>query len=174
MPRRHSKTSGQTVLARVREQKAMALRMGGSTYDDIGRVLGVSRAAAHKAVTRAMAEIACEAKEDAATLRDLEARRLDELQLAVWRRALAGEAAAIEAALRIMARRARMLGLDAPANHRHSGPDGGAIPIASLALDPDKLKSLTDQELDILERVCRNLAGNGPSGGTGGDSTPRG
>lgn len=51
-------------------------------------------------------------------LRALEALRLDRLQLVVWDRALAGDLRAIDSALAIMAQRAKLLGLNAPAKQR--------------------------------------------------------
>jgi len=44
----------------------------------------------------------------------LEALRLDQMQAALWQRATDGEVRAIDRILRIMERRARLLGLDEP------------------------------------------------------------
>lgn len=46
-------------------------------------------------------------------------------------------------------------------DHRHSGPNGGAIPLA--AFTPEMLSSLTDEELDNLDRTLQKL-GLGGSG----------
>lgn len=46
--------------------------------------------------------------------RGLEAARLNELQRAVWPLAVAGDIAAVTACIRIIDRRAKLLGLDAP------------------------------------------------------------
>jgi hypothetical protein len=46
-------------------------------------------------------------------LRTLETRRLDALQASVWDRAMDGDLAAAAAALRIIAARCRLMGLDA-------------------------------------------------------------
>lgn len=51
---------------------------------------------------------------DRAELRTLEAQRLDRLFLVVWRQALTGDLAAVDRALRIQDRRAKLLGLDEP------------------------------------------------------------
>jgi hypothetical protein len=45
-------------------------------------------------------------------LRDLELRRLDALQVAHWDRAMEGDSRATEIVLKVMARRARLLGRD--------------------------------------------------------------
>lgn len=34
--------------------------------------------------------------------------------------------------------------------HRHSGPGGGAIPVSHIALDPEKLKNMSAEELRVL------------------------
>jgi hypothetical protein len=90
------------------------MRRGGASFDQIGRSLGVTRSAAFKAVRRVLARIAREASEDAAELRQLEQQRLDVLLAACWPTAVKGDMQAIDRALRIAERRARLLGLDAP------------------------------------------------------------
>lgn len=52
--------------------------------------------------------------ENVTELRRLEGARLDRLQAAVWPKALSGDPAAVRAVVRLMERRARLLGLDAP------------------------------------------------------------
>jgi hypothetical protein len=47
-------------------------------------------------------------------LREIELDRLDRLQRGIWERAKDGDIRAIDAVLRIIDRRARLLGLDAP------------------------------------------------------------
>jgi transposase-like protein len=109
-----SETSPGRLSAREREQRAVAMRRGGASYDQIARAIGITRSAACKAVRRVLARIAREASEDAAELRALEQQRLDALLAAVWPRAAKGDLAAVDRALRIAERRARLLGLDAP------------------------------------------------------------
>jgi hypothetical protein len=100
-------------LARKREAEALALRLAGATFEDIARQLGLSaRQVAKDAYERALNRLAPIADREKA--RALEAARLDRLQLVHWQKALAGDADATQAVLGIMARRARLLGLDAP------------------------------------------------------------
>ncbi len=47
--------------------------------------------------------------------------------LALWRRVQSGDDHAIDRALRIMERRARLLGLDAATKTEHTGKEGGPI-----------------------------------------------
>ena len=100
-------------LARKREADALALRLAGATFEDIARQLGLAgRAPAKDAYERALIRLAPIADREKA--RSLEAARLDRLQLVHWQKALGGDADATNAVLNIMARRARLLGLDAP------------------------------------------------------------
>ena len=69
---------------------------------------------AYKRITHALAEINRQVSESADELRTLEACRLNELLNALWVRAIGGDEKAIDRVLRIMERRARLLGLDAP------------------------------------------------------------
>lgn len=65
-------------------------------------------------LARALKERQDMAAADRVELRTLEAQRLDRLFLVVWRQALAGDLAAVDRALRIQDRRAKLLGLDEP------------------------------------------------------------
>jgi predicted DNA-binding protein (UPF0251 family) len=96
---------------REREAKALRLRAEGATYDEIGRQLGVSRPMAARVVHRALDRVV---REPANHLIALECTRLDLLTKAHMPKALAGSARAAEIVLRVMERRARLLGLDAP------------------------------------------------------------
>jgi hypothetical protein len=99
-------------LASDRERQALDLRKAGASFDAIAKQLGYSDpSGAHRAVTRALDRIPNEA---AASLRVVEAERLDRLLLAVWKDALAGDLKAMDRALRILDQRARLLGLNLP------------------------------------------------------------
>jgi hypothetical protein len=58
--------------------------------------------------------LAATIQEPADELRRLEAERLDALLEAVWPEAMTGRRSAVESALRIMDRRSKLVGLDAP------------------------------------------------------------
>ncbi len=59
-------------------------------------------------------------------------------------------------------------------DHRHAGPRGGPIPFAGYVVPPERLKDLSDQELDDLERLARKLGAGASDPGTdpGGASSP--
>ena len=73
------------------------------------------RSSAWKIVQRGLQRAPAESAED---LRTLEAARLDALQSAVWQLAIDGDIKATTAVLRIMERRARLLGLDVPSKQQ--------------------------------------------------------
>ena len=98
------------VRAHERHLQALELRKAGVTYEVIAGQLGYANASgARKAVVSALKATL---REPAAELRELELARLDAMLLPLWRRVQAGDEKAVDRALRIMERRARLLGLD--------------------------------------------------------------
>jgi hypothetical protein len=110
----HSKNSPARVLATQRRQQAVALRTEGRTYKQIGQELGVSLPRAHQLVDEAMATTRAETAANVEELRSREMVKLDALEDAIWARAAGGDLKAQEGVLRLMTRRAKLLGLDAP------------------------------------------------------------
>ena len=119
-----SASQSRAVIAAERRARALQLRKEGANFDQIAEELGMSRSAAHKTVQRAIAELATLAETEVAEIRALESARLDELQHAVWPQAVAGDLPALDRVIRIMERRARLLGLDAPAKIASTNPEG--------------------------------------------------
>ena len=105
-----SKSSPRRIEAKERQRQALELRKAGVTFEQIAVSVGFrSKQAAHDSVRRALADIP---KLPAMELRTLDAERLDALEFAVWRTALAGDLGAIDRVLRILQQRARLLGLE--------------------------------------------------------------
>ena len=94
--------------------EAVKLRKMGFGYPQIADRVGYnSRQAAHQAVTTALAEIREHTAESADDLRTLEAERLDQLwQIAMTEAITNRDMRAIDTALRIQDRRAKLFGLD--------------------------------------------------------------
>ena len=89
--------------------QALQLRLAGNTLESIAQKCGYgSKASAHKAIKRAMAELPVEHAEE---LRDLQVARYDELLVAWWQRAKKDINAA-HLVLKIEDQRARLLGLN--------------------------------------------------------------
>lgn len=104
--------------AHIRAAQALDLRMGGATYRQIAERLGYKGpSGALQAVRLALHE---HAAEPATQVRDLEAARLDRLMMSLWPTATSMTAphaermAAIDRVIKLMDRRAALLGLDAP------------------------------------------------------------
>jgi hypothetical protein len=102
------------VQAAVRRKEAVDLRVEGKTYREIAQELGVTPTRARQLVAEALAALQGETAESAEELRRLELDRLDQLQSGLWEEAAGGNLKAVGAALKIMERRARLVGLDAP------------------------------------------------------------
>lgn len=100
------------VKAADKQRQALELRKAGVTYARIAEQLGYrSPSGAHKAVELALKSVLSEPAEE---VRQLELERLDSMLLALWPQVRNGNHGAIDRALRVMERRARLLGLDAP------------------------------------------------------------
>jgi hypothetical protein len=131
-----SKTSEKRISAIERQRQALELRSAGVGFADIAARLGYSGASgAYKAVWVALRRTL---QEPADELRKLELKRCDDMHLALWMRARAGDEAAIDRVLRIMERRARYLGLDAPTRM--------SFDVDVSQLDDDQLRRIANGE----------------------------
>jgi hypothetical protein len=123
----HSRSSPTRVQAAERRSKALELRKSGLTFAQIGRALGCSEQRAHKVVTEELGRLNSQRAEQAAEVTRLELQRLDDLLLGLWDSAKAGDLQAVDRALKIMERRARLLGIDAPEKQELCGAGGGPL-----------------------------------------------
>jgi hypothetical protein len=95
-----------------REIQAISLRRQGLTYAEIAQQVGYSdHVGAMRAVKRGMQKAL---QEPADELREIEASRLDLAQAKIWPKVEQGDTKAVMTLIRIMERRAKLLGLDAP------------------------------------------------------------
>lgn len=96
----------------TREAEVLRLRRGGLTFDLIAQQLNFAHASgAHKAYVNACKRIIYSEVEE---LRSTEMDRLDLAQAAIWNGVLQGQIPSVMALMKIMERRARLLGLDMP------------------------------------------------------------
>lgn len=138
-----SMTSPRRIKA-VEEKQLQALeyRKMGYTYAQIAEAIGMNSAqAAHYAIMSALTRIIREPAEDVLKL-DLE--RLDALFSKPYQNALQGDLMALNVCLGIMARRAKLLGLDAPVKRELSGHGGGAITAV--------VHNMTEADMDAAAR----------------------
>lgn len=107
----------------AREERAVELRVKGLSYQAIAREMGVSKFAVYKDVERAIDKLNRKLPEDTDKLRRIESERLDLLQVALWPEAVTGNIKAGEQVLKLMERRAKLWGLDAPAKQEITSTD---------------------------------------------------
>lgn len=95
-----------------RELKVLELRRAGLTWQRIAEEVGYKdHSGAYMAYKRAMKRTL---QQPADELRQQELDRIDRLQLAAWAEAMKGHVGSIAVIIRLMERRARLLGLDTP------------------------------------------------------------
>jgi len=105
-----NQTSPKLLAKAERSAKALSLRKEGHTYAQIAAELGfAARGSAHNAVTAALRKAVVGPAEE---LREIEALRLDAMQMALWPRVIAGDIEAIRIVVRVSERRCRLFGLD--------------------------------------------------------------
>lgn len=111
---KQSKNSRQRVSGAVTEEQAIRLRMTGASYAQIGKALGCTKQNAHRAVTKALKDTKERTAESTDQLRAVQSQQIDALTMAMWPAAQKGDAKAVLAIVRLMRRRAVLMGLDAP------------------------------------------------------------
>lgn len=120
-------TKGARERAAERRLNALRLRKAGASYSQIAEALGYSKTQAYRDIQRALKNIGKEEQEGALELRLLESQRLDELLMPMMRQAKGGSQGAVDRVLRIMERRAKLWGIDAPERAEIRMPDGVAV-----------------------------------------------
>ena len=116
-----AKSSVRRIRTTEKTLKALELRKRGLNYTQIGKKLGCHRSTACRYVLSELENLADKCREEAVHVRDLELQRLDALYLKAWEAVEGGDLPAIDRCLRIMERRAKLLGLDAAEKIEHSG-----------------------------------------------------
>lgn len=140
--------SARRIKALADQQKALELRRMAYGYQKIADTLGIGLVTAHRHVQNGLREARDQVSASTEALRSEELSRLDAMHQGVWVRAMKGESAAIDRVLKIMERRAKLLGLEAPVRIETTGRDGGAIEVSStVTIDPTRLTSATLREL---------------------------
>ena len=97
-----------------RELKVLNLRLAGATWAEIAQAMGYAGPSSAYYTYQKAAERMIRPKLE--EYRDLELDRLDRLQRGLWAKAVGGDPRAVDSVLRIIDKRAKLLGLDAPQN----------------------------------------------------------
>jgi hypothetical protein len=142
-----SKTSAVRIAAAERAERVFEMRKAGATYDAIVRTVGISKQRAHEIVVSKLAEIRERTAEKVEDVRTIELSRLDDALLSIWPQVRQGNHGAIDRMVRMMERRAKLLGLDAPTRSEMSGPEGAPIEIASVMNMTDEQRTAEIVEL---------------------------
>jgi hypothetical protein len=148
-PVKSNQGPGRRERALSRRIEAFELRKCGASYRQIGRALGISEAQAHRDVADRVRQVEKIEEECAQQVRRIELGRLDACTAGLWPGIESGEHTAVNSLMRVMARRAAMLGLDAPRMSQPSGKDGGQGQ-TDATLDYSRLDSEQLAQLDRL------------------------
>lgn len=130
-----------------RRKTVAANLTGGLNYRDMATALGVSLGTVSKDVKIILARWRNEQVTAVDDWAQLEVRRLDRVLNGIWDKAIAGDLSAVDRVIKVMERRAKLLGLDKPERQEVSGLNGG--PIETLEI------GLTDEER--ARRIARIL-----------------
>lgn len=124
-----SATSEKALARLERMRTVIKMRRAGSSYDDIGKALGLKASRAFEICMKAL-NITCNRfAADCAPLRELEGQRLDALLAAAWGAAMDGDLDAIATCARLVQQRTDMYGLSAPVRAEITGADGGPVQV---------------------------------------------
>jgi DNA-binding CsgD family transcriptional regulator len=117
----------------LRREQIAKLRLRGRSVRDIGRELGISKSVVQEDLTAIFLR-AHDAADDAIALeRQLSLERLDLLLGGIIDRATSADLEAIDRVLKIDHRRAKLLGLDAPAKLEHAATAGVSEMLSKVA-----------------------------------------
>lgn len=123
-----------------RARRAFELRKAGKSLREIGEALAVS----HETIRKDLAEVLTAYREEAVdkhkAIVAIELARLDDMLFGLWMKARDGNTRSVDAVLRIMERRAKLLGLDAPAAAR----------TVQLSMTPTEIVQMSDDDLAEL------------------------
>lgn len=126
----YAKDHARTAVVLERQRRVLELRKRGYTYAQIAKAESIAVSVAFNDVWDALEDL--HPLEQAQDVLKLELTRLDRYQKALDVDAMKGDPRAILAAVKLMDRRARYIGIDAPQRHEHGGPGGGPIEVKDV------------------------------------------
>jgi hypothetical protein len=146
-------------LARAKlRSRAMSLRVAGRTMVQIAKAMDVSIPTVNKLLGESLQEFQAEEKEACQKLRATTCARLDVMVSKLWALVQQGDASAILAVVKIEERRAKLLGLDKPAQVKVSVELDAASELELIAIAkrmglPYQLPVLPSHGLDEIQPV---------------------
>lgn len=136
--------------------QALELRKAGLTYEKIAEALGIAKSYAHEIIMKGLESIKEDIKTDASSLVALEVERLDALLRSLW--ANKDNPRHADTILKIMERKAKLQGLDAPTRIEQSGVGGNPIQLQAIPII-DWSKA-TEEEIKIAKELEKRLLSN--------------
>jgi transcriptional regulator with XRE-family HTH domain len=166
-----SKNSPVRVRKAERTKRLLELRKEGLSYAKIAEKEGISRRRVRELVSEAFEGLLDAKNEVAADALKRVLKGLDELREAVWDEAMEGDVKAVGAALAILDREARLLGLDAPARGQAEIQFKGIMATAELAsqaaalgVDLEALRGPAPPVLQLTQKTPTAVLEKAPDG----------
>lgn len=133
-----------------RRYQALQMRIAGVSNAVIAQRLGYSSPQlVSKDITTALKKAAKQEAMAAEELLNLEINRLDRMMASVWPRVLKGEVNAVEAALKIVNKRASLLGLDL-INRNGAADNDMASLLGNMLLQLQQRHNVPDPDTDVI------------------------
>lgn len=152
MAKRNTKPAA-TAARLTKQSQALQLRSFGYTIRGIATALGCGKSTAERYLSEAFAAERATISRAKADLVETELARFDTYLQVIAPKVQKGDVRAIDTALRIGERRARLLGLDAPMKVAPTDPDGNP-------LQPrHDLTQLSDEDLKALAELVAKMGG---------------
>lgn len=157
MSREPQKAGKKRIRNREQVAQALELRKAGASYQAIADTMGFkSKSRAHDLVTEGLRELEATCASTAEELRRLDLERVDAIILGLWPQRKSPRVA--DSILRAQARRAALLGLDAPQKIAPTTPAGEALP---QTVD---MARLTTEQLEQLKGILKTGTAPAPAG----------
>lgn len=126
-----------------RRSMIINMRASGMTLEQIAEHMGISTPTVSRILKAALNRDAERDAQRVEQLRELELMRLDTLQTSLWARAIKGDVQAHDRVMKIMDRRAKLVGLDAPQKIERKGT------MEHIHLDLAEVKRLEQLAFDV-------------------------
>jgi len=143
--------SASRIKAQERMQLVLNMRLQGKSYRTIAAELNVSVTRAYRIADKAFANLCLETQEKTEKVRQQEIARQDYMLSCLWERIEQGDTKAVDSALKIQERRAKLLGLDAPTKVDQTSSDGSMSPQPTV--DASRLSDEALEEI-LKARQC--------------------
>lgn len=144
---------------------AFKLRQAGASYRDIGRKLGVSRMSAHRYVKSVLDEFNRKTALEVEAYRRLECERLDRILERIWEGVEAGNPKAVNAAMRNIEIRMKLLGLDRASHPAIAELDALKILVKAGWLSEELVAQIAERvglmQADVQQLLAATFNGNG-------------